>query len=400
MPDQEGAAPAARPPKPPRVGDGDHAKLLTELGPMLAKSRAEREASSNDTPSQERSSEREPEAEGAGDDQGAGDQAGDDDQVDEAEGEGAGDDAGGEGEGEGEGDEGAGDDKPVDPKTDPKTARGLEAVHRAETKFKKEKAAALADLQRQRTEVQTLHQQAISAQKEVDSFKARFRNDPVGAALALKLIEEDDFEHVGKQFYYRSKAVASKPEYRDQAERDKRERETSSKSDEALRRAEAAEKRAEEAEHRLAFQGQLREYMGTVEGAASDETPLVKRALAKNPKKIRAELEETAHRLAKEKQVPWPEPEDVVAAWEAQEHARLVDLDIDPSKLTGAKPGASNNSKTKTPVAGESKRPKTLSNDLGTSTKPRSTPKSREEEIAEVERDLKAGRHRPVARDD
>lgn len=280
-----------------------------------------------------------------------------------------------------------------EPKADEKASKGLEAVHRAKRRFDeqmtKEKQAFRSEVERVRGELTQVKQQVDTDKAEVAAFKAKFKGDPVGAALALKLIAEEDLEYVGKQFYFRSKSVAEKPEYREQAERDRREREASTKAEEALRRAEEIEKRAVAKERELEQRQVVNEYFAAVESAAGDETPLLKSALKKQPKRTREELQAHALRIAQSEQVEWPEHADVVKAWETAKRAELADLGID---INTAAKAASSTTKTKTPVAGEKKRPGTMSNDLGTTKQPRSTPKSREEELEDVLKDMRAGR--------
>lgn len=279
-------------------------------------------------------------------------------------------------------------------KVDQRTARGLEVIARREKALKQRESL----FQQQQAEWRKAAEQAEATQKQFESWKERAKTNPVGALDELiGDLSPEEYDYVARQFHVRSKA-ATNPELRALAERERREREASSKADEAIRRAEEMEKRAIERERAVELEEKRREYVSAVEGMASEnDTPLLAKALKKNAKQTREELRAVAGYLAQQSGEAWPDHAEVAKAWETWQRQQLADrFDIDPEVITGAKRAAETQTKPQTPAAGETKRPKTISSELGTNTKPKPTPKTPEELDEEIIRDMRAGKHKAL----
>ena len=274
---------------------------------------------------------------------------------------------------------------------DPKTARGLAQIAREKRRLDQHHAQQRQELAKERAEVQQMRTQAEAATKSAAALKARAKSDPVGALLEAlgENLAPEQLDYVAQQFYRHAKA-GTNPEYKAAAERDRREREASHTAQTAAEQIADLKKQIADKDAAREAAEQVREYLGTVEVAVGEETPLLQKALRKNPKATREELRQVAHYLADQLQTDWPAPGEVTKAWEKWQRSQLAErFDLDVDALV--RPAAP---KQTTPVAGEKKRPVTISNDIGTQTRPRSTPLTREALEAEVLRDLEAGRVR------
>lgn len=216
--------------------------------------------------------------------------------------------------------------------------------------------------------------------EQLERAAQRAKYDP--ASLLLELgIGEDALELAAKQVYARSKAAQADPRLREQAAREMREREY---ADELT----STRREMAEVKQQLAQQGyerQAHEYIQKVSRAASDETPIVKNWLDKNPARAEQKLIDVAMRLL-DATGETPDPSDVVREVEKIRRKELEEDGVDLSAFISR-------TKSKPTPAGETKTAKTLSADLSKTTKPRSsTPKTRQELLDEVRRELEEGR--------
>ena len=201
----------------------------------------------------------------------------------------------------------------------------------------------------------------------------------------------EDLDYFGRQFHLRAKGATS-PEHRAQAERERRDREAASTAKTAAERVEALEKELQAEREGRALEEQRREYITTVEHAASEEsTPLLTRALKSNPKQTRAELREVGGWLAQRDGINWPKAADVAAGWESwKRHKIATEFGQDAVDRLLTKAGTAK----QTPVGDPNRRPsKTINAGLGSATQPRpEKPRTREDEIAETLREIREGR--------
>jgi hypothetical protein len=296
--------------------------------------------------------------------------------------------------------EGDADTNPDDPKTeeakpaekpaekvDPKTARGLEAIHREKVKLDRDRQQIQQKLDAQISDLEQSKAKHEASIKAVESFKSRITSDPVGAVLdVMGDATPEQLDYIARQFYARSKA-ASNPEMRAAAERERANREAQSRSSKVEEELAALKAEREQEKRQAAQEEFVREYLAEVEQAVGDDTPLLSKAIKKNPKVIRAELRQVAEHIAKRTGTT-PSPSEVTKGWETVQRAQLEARGIDVEPLI--KPAAPQQKPN--PVADEKKRPVTtpISSELGTQTRPRSTPPSQEELDREIERELAA----------
>ena len=271
-----------------------------------------------------------------------------------------------------------------EPEDDAKTQERLERIHREEKRVK-------AEVQAERDKLAEEKKQVEEQRQEVERFEAvkkRAKYDPVAAMKALG-ISEEDFDTVSKAIYMASPKAQKDPKLREAAAREKLRSETTSEVEELRNEIKALREEREQERAQQTQQQQMQQYAEAVTKAASatEDAPIVKTMMERNPDGAREKLLDTAARLYQQTGET-PEHGDVVKALERARRTELEELGIDPQTAIKAKP------KTQTPAsAGETKSGgKTLTNELGTSTKPRSEPASRKDLENELLKDLEQGK--------
>jgi hypothetical protein len=275
------------------------------------------------------------------------------------------------------------------PEADPKTARSLAAIAREKQRFEQQAAQARQQLQAKERELTEQRTKLDADLKSVQDFKSRLKVDPAAAIRsALGEVAPEVFDEVARALYAEYKSITDPklgPEMKAQAARDRAVREATARAEANER--ELAALKAERAAELKARQDEadLNEYVSQVEAAVGEETPLLGKAMKKNPRVTRSELAEVAKYIAKQTGRV-PEPSEVAKGWETVRRSELRErLDLDVDALLKPPP------KTTTPEAGEKQRPKTtINSELGSQTRPRVAPKTPEELDAEIERELEA----------
>lgn len=245
-----------------------------------------------------------------------------------------------EGEEAAEGDEDEGDDekKPKDEKYST-ALRKLQKEEQRLAEFKTQVLARERDIQQR--EHKTKEQEA-----EIASFIRSLRVDPYNTLLKAGLLNEDDAEYISKQLYYNSKAAASDPKSKAEADRIRRERETHLENQENRRRLERLEREREEERGETKRQQELTGYVSRVDQAVEAQKqkhPLLAKALEKNPSRTRQELFKIANDLSYAKQA-YADPGLVILAWVKERKSLLSDLGINepakPPEKVQSKPAA------------------------------------------------------------
>lgn len=263
----------------------------------------------------------------------------------------------------------------------------LAELQKARKRSLDEVARARAELEAERKQWQAELAPHVEALKQFQSLQSRAKYDPAAVLMSLGY-SQDDLELAARQVYEHSKAAADDPKTRGSAAAAMRLRqlENTFETYQEERRREIAELRDQLAQRDNAAQAEA--WIESATKAATDDTPLVKTMLAKNPARARTLLAQVADELvAATGEVP--DHSDVVTELENRRRTELEELGIEiPSAVKAATP------KTKTPTAGETKTAptKTLSPDLGTPTKPRSARMTREERRLEIVQALESGR--------
>lgn len=267
--------------------------------------------------------------------------------------------------------------------TDPELARRLEKIQRQEKRAKDAVAEARAELESERA---TFSKEQEEWRPKVERFQKlaeRAKYDPVAVLVALGF-EDGDFEPAARQLYAHSVEGRKDPNLREQSARTLRDRETMSRLEQVEAENKKLREEMQEREQRATEEQRIAAYMGHIEKAAGDDTPLVSRMLERAPKKTRAQLRQVAEHLY-EQTGEAADPADVVAKLEEVRRAEFEELGFDiPAAGKKAAPKKKNPAK-----ASERAVAKTLSTDLGTEKQPRTEPVSEEELRTQILRDMK-----------
>lgn len=200
---------------------------------------------------------------------------------------------------------------------------------------------AFRKLQKQEAELQTFKTQILAADREIKQREQRVSQgerelgafikalqlDPFETLIKNNLMTEDQAEYASKQLYYRSKAAAGDPKNKAEADRLRREYEGRREVQDANARIqrledERARERAEvqQAQQREAYVAKLD---ATINSYKS-KTPLLAKALEKNPDRTNLELRQIAIDLSNKKQA-LADPGLVVLAWITERKRLLAD---------------------------------------------------------------------------
>lgn len=253
---------------------------------------------------------------------------------------------------------------------DPELKKRLDKIQAAEKRQKENIAKEREDVKRQIEE----YKPKIEALENFNKLKARVRSNPVDVLRELG-ITDDDLVYVSKQAWRASPDGSADPKNKELAADERRRRLNETELQETRRELAEVKEHLNAREAEAKKNAAIAEYMGTVEKAVSEASPLVARALKKNPEVTRADLRKAADRLAVDE---IPDHGDVVKALEESYLADLKKHDIDPETVLAAKKETTEET---SPPAGKKKTAKTLSNDLGKKTKPRKKARTQAEEV-------------------
>lgn len=248
-----------------------------------------------------------------------------------------------EGESDADGDDADGDDEDAEEepddeaavaaKKDPELAKRLAAVERTERRHRERRDRERTEFDRERSSFQTETKAHREQLARFEQAVARAKYDPAGVLEALGL-SVDDMGYAGEQAYARSKAAAADPKYRQAADRAMREREMADGHNKTAAELAELKQSLKQRDDQAAADRVLDDYFGRVTRKATDETPRVKALIAADAAAARAELEETAFRLAK-KLGRLPKPAQVLAAHEKQIARMLRRYGVDGSAPAG-----------------------------------------------------------------
>ena len=265
---------------------------------------------------------------------------------------------------------------------DPVVAKRLERIQRAEKRSRDALATERQKLDAERAEWKG----RMDAAQRVEQLAARAKYDPVAALQALGLTDED-FEPAAKALYAGPPAGRKDPKLATEAAERMRLRSTGDDVAQLRQQVGDLTRSLQERDARAAQEHQVAAYLDRalkVAAQLNGEAPIVRAMLAKNPEKARARIAAAAYRLAEETGEV-PEPEEVLAALEAERRAELEELGLDPAALAKPASGAAAGS------PAPAKPSPSLGAGMGGPAKPR-TVRSREEELHDVERALRDGR--------
>jgi hypothetical protein len=267
----------------------------------------------------------------------------------------------------------------VEAKLDPDTAKRLEAIQRNERRAKDEIAKARAELDAERKRLEP----DLAELAKIRDLRKRARLGDASAMLELGGFADDDAEAVARSVYSLSKAAQANPASREAAARVLREREQMSALEETRKELAALRDDVKRERESAAREREVAGYLDTASKAATDDTPIMRAMLERNPELARQRIK-TARDYFHEHTGEIPDPADVLRELEIVERNELIARGVDPDSIRIQK-------KTN-PAAPETKKAaKTLTTDLGTPTKPRTAPRNPKEERDELLRELERG---------
>lgn len=263
-----------------------------------------------------------------------------------------------------------------------------ESTGEPETGIDASKLAALQKAEKRQKEAASLRAQELdrreaalaeneSAAKTLADLKARAAIDPVAVYRELGLTDEL-FEDTARDFWTNRPGAEQD---RATTQRDVKQREVNDIARRALQEVESLKKQLEQKDVQQDLQARAKVYQDTAASFVDEDTPIAAKMLANNPDKFRDAINIAATKLYRETGET-PDHLDVVLELENSKRAELLELGIEVP-LTGGSPKQSAQSPKKS--AG------TLTNDLGTPTKTRTAPLSREELQADVLANLSTG---------
>lgn len=218
---------------------------------------------------------------------------------------------------------------------DAETARRLKSVQKAELRSKerleRDKKAAHDELNARVAKIESEWRPRIEKAEAFERHASRVRSHTVDVLRALGM-PEDDFEHAARQLYAHSKAAGLSPEHKAAAQAAAREREVAMTAETAVKRVSELEESLKKKEAEAAARATAAHYLGTVETAIGDKSPLAARAFKKNPAAVRQRLGVIAGELIGD-DGKYATPAKVLAEYERRRRAELEDDGVDVAAL-------------------------------------------------------------------
>jgi hypothetical protein len=228
----------------------------------------------------------------------------------------------------------------------------------------------------------------IALAQKVDALKGRGLRGFIEAAELFGLGSDDD-EAIARAFYVRSKAGQKDPRARAEADRMMRERESSGELAKLREEHEALKKKLEGKDDESKRAAQRESYVDHLVKVAGklEDAPLVQKMLAKSPKKTREKLFSVAAEIGERTGQP-PKAAKVIRVLEKRRRRELAELDVDVDAIAGKKKGEAG--KEKPAAAGKDAKSKKEKRREERAAERKE--KTRQDEWAELERDLREGR--------
>lgn len=260
-----------------------------------------------------------------------------------------------------------------------------EAVKEPEDEVKEKRIAAIKEEERvsrqrmdeylasKKREIEQEWGPRIEAAQRWERIEKQGSHDPI-AILEQLGYTGDSLEDVARAAYAASPAGMKDPRLKESAQVRSRVRQQDDRFSEL-------EQKYAQLEERFLYQqqeSQMSAYVGMVVDAIGDEAPILRNMLERNPSALRSQLREEVQRVERDTGEV-PDPATLVAHYERIRRQVLEDSGVDPSLIGGIKPRNAA-TKQKTPEAGEKEAAKPMSSQVSTTTKPRSEPKTEEEE--------------------
>lgn len=248
-----------------------------------------------------------------------------------------------------------------------------------------EKQTFLKDFEAQKAALADRLTASESREADWQAKAARAKYDP-GAVLAeLGLKSSEEQMAAAKQLFDMAKAgeEGAAPELKATAERNMLAREHSDQLSAMRAEIQSLRESADSEKQAIAGRQVIDQYAAGLNSSVGDDTPLTRNLLrGKGKEQTTQRLLQVAAAL-REQSGEVPDAADVLKIYEESERAHLMERGIDPDLVAKAA------AKTLTPEA--TRETATLSNDLSTTTPPRTEPLTRNEQKADVLKTLMSG---------
>jgi len=280
----------------------------------------------------------------------------------------------------------AADPAPAATEADPEANKRIGKIQAAEKRSRDKITKERETLAAEKAKIEQERQQIAAERAELEAYrkaKERAKVDPVAYLEAAGI---DDYDYAARQTWARAKA-ATEPANKEAAANQLRQREHETELQALKRRHEELEQKLAAKEEQQAFETTRSSYLDHTVKAIDDTAPIAKALAAKNPSKLRSALWATAQRMIDESDGDVPEPEEVIAAYEAHRKAELDELGI---SIPAAKAATTETTKTNSQLADKKNPAKTLGTNLSTPRVPRPAKSEREhraETLAMLERE-------------
>lgn len=258
-------------------------------------------------------------------------------------------------------------------KADPEVQKRLSYLNDQESRVRQDLAKERYEIDSKWKEIQEKHNQL----EEMKTFVQNGRRDPAGLLLALGFTK-DDLAQVARDVFLNSTAAQKDPRYQQQAETAEMMRRLSVNTELARQKAEEAQTQMDQRWKQQEAARRTELYLDATQKAVNDTAPIIKRSMEHNPAKTRQELYNMAELIASS-EGRIPEPTEVIKALENAFRKDIKDRGLDVDSLIK-------------PASQKTVGQKTLTNNIGSSTKVTADPDDRKALLAEVRQRLEAGK--------
>lgn len=241
-------------------------------------------------------------------------------------------------------------DEDADDDDDQVNKDGLRRLQKEKRSFEKVKTEVL---QLERT-VKEREQQVEQARSEIKAFFTAFNARPVETMLERNMLDQESIDYLARQLFLHTTEAKKDPRSKHEAERLQRDREQRMEARRANERVEKLERELEAKKFTEQEERKLNTYVSSLDTSFETykaKTPLLTKAMAKDPASTKRELYAVAYELATANNGQFAEPGKVLLAWEKQQRARLERLGL---SAPAAEPSGNSDNRAKSKTAAKS----------------------------------------------